>query len=110
MEKINDENLDTNVKLLEWSKKKFQTKVNEQISNAIALHQVELATKIDGVKKMLEKIFSLYTKLCDVPLFTQEVQWHIDHLQGDLKKTSTILQQSPRQSQSHFRNFLSAQG
>ena len=72
MEKINDEDLDTNVKLLEWSEKKFQTKVNEEISSVIALHQVELATMIEGVKKMLENIFSLYTKLCDVPLFTQE--------------------------------------
>ena len=73
MEKINDEDLDTNVKLLEWSKKKFHAKVTDKISSAIALSQIELATKIDGVKKVLENIFSLYTKLCDVPLFTQEV-------------------------------------
>ena len=92
VEKINDENLYTNAKLLEFSKRKFQTKVNEQISNAVALHQVELATKIDGLKKMLENIISLYNKLCDVPLFTQEVQRHIDHLERDLKKICNILQ------------------
>ena len=102
VEKINDEDLDTNVKLLEWSEKIFQTKVDEWISSVIALHQVELATKIEGVKKMLEHIFSLYTKLCDVPLFTQEVQRHIDHLEGDLKKIGNILQQSPGQGQSHL--------
>lgn len=84
--------------------------MNEQISSAIALHQVELATKIDGLKKMLENIFSLYTKLCDVPLFTQEVQRHIDHLERDLKKIGNILQQFPSQGQSYFQNLLSAQG
>lgn len=60
VEKINDEDLDTNVKLLEWLEQKFQTKVNEKISSVIALNQDELATKIDDVKQMLEK-FSLFT-------------------------------------------------
>jgi hypothetical protein len=89
MEKINDEDLDTNIKLLEWSEKK--AKVNEKISRAIALNQVELATKIDGMKQVLENIFSLYTKLCDVPLFTEKVQRDIDHLERDLKSIGKIL-------------------
>ena len=55
-----NEDLDTNVKLLEWSKKKFQMKVNEKISSEIALTQVELAKKIEKVMKILENIFSLY--------------------------------------------------
>ena len=52
---------------------------------------------------MSPNIFSLYTKLCDVPTFTQEVQRHIEHLEGDLKKIGNILQQSPTQGQSHFK-------
>ena len=55
---------------MEWSKKKFQGKVNEKTSSEIALSQVELATKIEKAKKVLENIFSLYTKLCDPTLFT----------------------------------------
>lgn len=98
MEKINDEDLNTNVKLMEWSEKKFQTKMNEEISSAIALHQVKLANKIDDLKKMLENIFSLYTKLCDVLMFTQEVKRYIDHLVGDFKKIANVIQQSPSQS------------
>ena len=73
VERINDTDLDSNVKLLKWSKRKFQGKVNEKISSAIALSEVELATKIDTVKKFLENLFSLYTKLCDTTLFAQEV-------------------------------------
>ena len=73
VEKVIDEDLDTNVKLLELSKKKFQTKVNENTYSSITLCHVELTTKIDVMKNILENILSLYTKLCDAPLFTQEV-------------------------------------
>ena len=59
VEKVNGTDLDSNVKLLEWSKRKFQNKVNEKISSAIALSQVELLTKIDYVKKVIEKKLSL---------------------------------------------------
>ena len=65
MEKVNNEDLDTNTKLLEWSEKKFQSKVNEKISGDIALTKVALETKVEDVKKVLENIFSLYTKLCN---------------------------------------------
>ena len=37
VENINDIDLDSNVKLLEWSKRMFQNKVDEKISRAIAL-------------------------------------------------------------------------
>ena len=52
VERVSGIDLDTNVKLLEWSKNKFQNKVNENISSDIALTQVALATKIDIVKKV----------------------------------------------------------
>ena len=69
---VQNEDLDTNAKLLEWSEKKFQTKVNERISSEIALSQVELANKIEKVKTVLKNMFSLYSKLCDPSIFTQE--------------------------------------
>ena len=47
-------------------------KVNERISSEIALSQVKLVKKIEKVKVVLENIFSLYSKLCDSSLFTQE--------------------------------------
>ena len=59
MDQVQNEDLDTNAKLLEWSKMKFQTKVNERISSEIALSQVKLAKKIEKVKTVLENIFSL---------------------------------------------------
>ena len=70
VEHVNNEDQEANVKLMEWSKRKFQGKVNEKISGDITLSQVELATKIEHVKKVLENILSLYTKLCDPSLFT----------------------------------------
>ena len=74
VDKIKDEDIETNVKLLEWSECKFHTKFMDTISSAIALSQVDLATKIKGVKTILGYIYSLYIKLCDVDFFTQETQ------------------------------------
>ena len=67
---MQSEDHDTNVKLMEWSEKKFQAKVNEKISSEIVVSQVELANKIEKVKEELENILSLYTKLCDPSIFT----------------------------------------
>ena len=69
VEKVSNEDLDTNAKLLEWSEK-FKNKVNEKIFSDIALAQVALATKVEDLKKVLGNIFSLYTKLCNPSLFT----------------------------------------
>ena len=78
VEKVNNADLDTNARLLEWSEKKFQIKANEKISTDIALTQVSLPTKVENVKKVLENIFSLYSKLCDSSYFTHETsQWGI---------------------------------
>ena len=63
-------NHDTNAKLMEWSERKFQGKVNEKISGDIALSQVELVKKLDKVKIFLRNIFSLYNKLCGFTIFT----------------------------------------
>ena len=53
MEKVSNEDLDTNEKILEWSEKKFQGKVNEKISSEIALQQVALVKKVKDLKKIL---------------------------------------------------------
>ena len=72
VDRVNNEDHDTNAKLMEWSEKKFQAKVNQKISNDIMLGQVDLAKKLERVNVVLGNIFSLYTKLCDFSNFTQE--------------------------------------
>ena len=39
VDQVTDVNLDTNVKLLEWSERRFQSKVNEKIATKISLSQ-----------------------------------------------------------------------
>ena len=85
VDQVQNEDLDTNAKLLEWSERKLHAKINEKISSEIALSQVELAKKIEKVKKVLENIFSLYTKLCNPSIFTQETSQRIMILERDLK-------------------------
>ena len=99
VEKVSNEDLDTNVKLLEWLEKKFQNKVNEKISSDIALTQVAFETKVEDCKKVLENIFSLYTKLCNPSLFTQETRHHILSLERNLNISGTRLPQNPAQSE-----------
>ena len=65
VDQVNNEDHDTNAKLMEWLEKKFQGKVNQKIANDIILGQVDLAKKLDRVEIVLGNIFSLYSKLCD---------------------------------------------
>ena len=73
VDQVNNEDHDTNAKLMEWSKKKFQVNVNQKIANDIILGQVDLTKKLESVKVVLGNIFSLYTKLFDFSNFTQEI-------------------------------------
>ncbi len=85
VEQVINEDQDANVKLMEWLENKFQTKINQIISNEIKLSQVEIAKKIEKVKIVLENIFSLYTKLCDPSIFTQDNSQRIMSLERNLK-------------------------
>ena len=90
-DQVKNEDQETNVKLMEWSERKFQGRVNEKISSEIALSQVELAKTRDKVKKVLENIFSLYKKLCDFSYFTQETSQKILRLERNLNISSMQL-------------------
>ena len=102
MDKIKDEDLDSNVKLLEWFERKFHIKVLGKISSFITLRHVDLETKMESVKTIVENIFSLYTKLCNVDNFTQETCRYFDQLYIDLQHTGNTLKLTPSQSQVHF--------
>lgn len=87
---------------MEWSKKKFQGKVNKKISNDIILGQVDLAKKLDRVKVVLGNIFSLYTKLCYFSNFTQETTQKILSLERNFKISSMQLSTNQAQSDKNF--------
>ena len=89
VEKVNNEDLDTNAKLFEWFERKFQGKVNEEISSDIAFTQVPLSTKVEDMNKVLEKNFLLYTKLYDPRLFTCETKHRILSVERNLNILGT---------------------
>ena len=109
VEQVQNEDLETNVKLMEWSEKKFQGSVNEKIANEIALSQVALAKVMENAKKVLENIFSLYKKLCDFSFFTQQTSQRITTLEQNLNTSSTQLPKDPSQSAKHFALTLQTQ-
>ena len=94
---------------MEWSEEKFQEKINEKISSEIALSQVELENKIEKVKKVLENIFSPYTKLCDPSIFTQETSQRILSLERNLMISGMQFPKDPAQSENHFHTTLHTQ-
>ena len=106
---MTNEDHDTNAKLMEWSERKFQGKVNQKISNDITLEQVDLAKKLDRVKIVLGNIFSLYKKLCDFSNFTQETSQGILSLERNLKISSMQLPTKLAQSEKNFSQKLHTQ-
>lgn len=106
VDQINNEDHDTSAKIMEWSKKKFQVKVNQKISNDIILGQVDLAKKLERIKVLLGNIFSLYTKLYDFSNFKQETSQTILSLARNLKISSMQLPTNPSQSEKHFAQTL----
>ena len=109
VEQVQNEDQEANVKLMEWSEKKFQGRVNEKIASEIAISQVELAKKITIVKQVLENIFSLYKKLCDFSLFTQDTSQRIAALERNLNIASLQLPKDPSQSEKYFAQTLRTQ-
>ena len=61
------------------------------------------------MKKVLENIFSLYTKLCDPTNFTQETSQRTLNLERNLKVSGMQLPQNPAQSEKHFNKVLYTQ-
>jgi hypothetical protein len=109
VDQVQNEDLGTNVKLLEWSERKFQIEVSERISSEIALTKVELEKRIEKVKAVLENIFSLYSKLCDPSIFTQETSHQIMSLERNVKISSMQLPKDPAQSEKYFSTILHTQ-
>lgn len=109
VERVSDTDLDTNAKLLEWSEQKFQKKVNEKLSSYVTITEVALETKVESMKKVLEKIFSQYTKMCYPTLFTQEIRNHILSLGSQMQSSKAKLPMNLAQSEKNFRTLLQTQ-
>ena len=50
---ITTKDIETNTKLMKWSKKKFFTKVYAKLSSATTLRKVDLSTQIEKEKELL---------------------------------------------------------
>ena len=60
VDQVNNEDHDTNAKLVKWSERKFQEKVNQKISNDIILGQVDLGKKLDREVCIREHLLPLH--------------------------------------------------
>jgi hypothetical protein len=109
VEQVSNIDHEPNVKLLEWSEKKFHEKVHNKISSEIALAQVELGTRITKVKEVMGNILTLYTKLRDPSLFEKDVCQEIERLEEKLKTSGNKLSQNSINTEQHFHALLHTQ-
>ena len=70
---------------------------------------MELSNKIEKVKAVPENIFSLYSKLCDSSLFTQDTSQRILSLERNFKISSMQLPRDLAQSEKNFPTILHTQ-
>ena len=67
---------------------------------------MELEKKVEKVKVVLENILSLYSKLYDPSIFTQETSQRIMSLERNLKISSIQLPKDLARSEKHFQTTL----
>ena len=53
---------------------KFENKVLEQVAQKIAINQVELSTILSSLETCENNVTSLFKKLYDTSIFTQEIK------------------------------------
>lgn len=110
IEKVNNDDIEANEKLLKWSEKKFEHKLLEKVSIEIAIKQDELSNIVNIVEGFLQIIFSLQRKLCDFEFFTLENQQSNDKLQAVLKSSGHSLSRDTSSSSMNFNRLSFTQG
>jgi hypothetical protein len=102
-EAVNKFNEDTSreEKLIARAEKKFENKVLENISQHIAIKQVELTTILAKLENSFNNVTSLFAKLCDVTEFTKEIKEQLKKIDEDLKASAQQLQLEPSSSSTH---------
>ena len=92
VDKVNIEDIKAKKNLMDWSSRKYHTKVLTKISNEIELGKIDLATKVIGVKTLLKNINMMFIKLCDASLFIEETQNNIMRLPTNIKASRTTME------------------
>jgi phosphopantetheinyl transferase (holo-ACP synthase) len=89
-------------KLLEKAERKFDNKVLEHIAQHIAIKQVELTSVLTDIQNSFNNVTSLFTKLCNVPEYTKEIQGKLHQIDEDLKVSADKLKLEPSSSSAHY--------
>ena len=66
VEQINVGDIETNEKLIDWSAKKFENKVVENVSTTIVEQKFQLQECVQNTMEQIKKVQKLYNILCDV--------------------------------------------
>lgn len=71
-DEITDHNIDAKKVMEEQAKKKYQYKLIDKISQAVALNKVKISKLIDQLEPMIAEAITLVQKMCTLEKFTKE--------------------------------------
>ena len=92
-------------KLLQRAEHKSKNKFLEHISQKKFIHQVELSTILGPLETSYNNVSSLFSKLYDILIFTQEIKYKLSKFDEDLKASAQELQLDLSLSSIHFNNI-----
>lgn len=95
-------NIDGQDNLLKKTKRKFENKVLENVTQKIAIDQVEIYTLISSLENVVNNFVSLFVKLSDTINITKEIKDKLAKIDMDLKDSVNQLALNPSSSSNHF--------
>lgn len=75
VDKVNTEDVEPNDKLFLWLERKFHKQIMVKMIESIEHHKAKLSSKDEEIKEVLNKAYTLISKLCNIGFFIDEIQW-----------------------------------
>ena len=91
---------------MQRAEKKFENKVLELVAQKISIHKVELSTILSSLETSCNNVTSLFSKLCDISIFTKEIKEKLSKIDEDLKASAHQLQLDPSYSSSYYTKII----
>ena len=85
---FDNEDLNWQEKLLQREEKNFEKNFLELVAQKIEIHQVDLSTILGSLETSCNNVTSLFGKLCDTSIFTNEIKDKLLKIDEYLKESA----------------------
>ena len=94
VDQVNVGSVESIDKLMDWSARRFETKVVDKVSITITEKKVQLQERVQIMIELIQKVKNLYTIWSNVPRFTNNIQAQITQIQAEMKRFNNIISES----------------